>query len=241
MLVEKPAGLGAAQSRPPSRDGRGASGGCVKVGFNHRFHPGIARAGRGGALRRSRRDHVHARPLRPRRPPRLRPRVARRARALRRRRADRPGHAPARPRATGSLGPLPLHSRAAAHALLGRAGRGQRRAAARRAGRPQRALGDAARELDGVEERRSRSRSTAGARSSRSTGSCGSYGPQTLRIYRMRPELGPPELEEVEYGDEDRSWAAEWQHFRSRRPQRAGRPTSAPRSTRSARSRRRTD
>ncbi len=28
-----------------------------------------------------------------------------------------------------------------------------------------------------------------------------SYGPQTLRIYRMSPELGPPELEERTYGD----------------------------------------
>ena len=42
-----------------------------------------------------------------------------------------------------------------------------------------------------------------------------SYGPQTLRIYRMRPELGPPELEERTYGTEDLSWAAEWEHFAS--------------------------
>ncbi len=40
-----------------------------------------------------------------------------------------------------------------------------------------------------------------------------SYGPQTLRIYRMSPELGPPELEERTYGTEDLSWAAEWEHF----------------------------
>jgi predicted dehydrogenase len=40
-----------------------------------------------------------------------------------------------------------------------------------------------------------------------------SYGPQRLRIYRMSPELGPPELDERAYGDEDLSWAAEWQHF----------------------------
>ena len=30
-----------------------------------------------------------------------------------------------------------------------------------------------------------------------------SYGPQRLRIYRMSPELGPPELEEIDYPDED--------------------------------------
>jgi predicted dehydrogenase len=40
-----------------------------------------------------------------------------------------------------------------------------------------------------------------------------SYGPQRLRIYRMRPELGPPDVEEITYPDEDGSWAAEWEHF----------------------------
>jgi predicted dehydrogenase len=40
-----------------------------------------------------------------------------------------------------------------------------------------------------------------------------SYGNQQLRIYRMSPELGAPELELREYGAEDLSWAAEWQHF----------------------------
>jgi predicted dehydrogenase len=40
-----------------------------------------------------------------------------------------------------------------------------------------------------------------------------SYGPQILRIYRMSPELGPPELEERTYGTHDLSWAAEWEHF----------------------------
>jgi predicted dehydrogenase len=40
-----------------------------------------------------------------------------------------------------------------------------------------------------------------------------SYGPQTLRIYRMGPELGPPEVQELRYPDEDGSWGAEWEHF----------------------------
>ena len=40
-----------------------------------------------------------------------------------------------------------------------------------------------------------------------------SYGPQTLRIYRMSPELGPPELEEIAYRAEDLSWQREWEHF----------------------------
>lgn len=42
----------------------------------------------------------------------------------------------------------------------------------------------------------------------------GSYGTQRLVIYRMRPELGPPDAEELVYGDEDRTWEAEWQNFR---------------------------
>jgi predicted dehydrogenase len=40
-----------------------------------------------------------------------------------------------------------------------------------------------------------------------------SYGAQRLRIYRMGPELGPPELEERTYGDHDLSWSREWEHF----------------------------
>jgi predicted dehydrogenase len=40
-----------------------------------------------------------------------------------------------------------------------------------------------------------------------------SYGPQRLRIYRMRPELGPPELEEITFEDIDTSWDREWEHF----------------------------
>jgi predicted dehydrogenase len=40
-----------------------------------------------------------------------------------------------------------------------------------------------------------------------------SYGAQRLRIYRMGQELGPPELEELLYPDEDRTWEREWQSF----------------------------
>ena len=47
------------------------------------------------------------------------------------------------------------------------------------------------------------------------SGLAGSYGPQALRIWRMRPEMGPPELEEVAYPASDRSWEAEWAHLRA--------------------------
>jgi hypothetical protein len=29
----------------------------------------------------------------------------------------------------------------------------------------------------------------------------------------MGPELGPPELEEIRYPNEDRTWRTEWEHF----------------------------
>jgi predicted dehydrogenase len=51
-----------------------------------------------------------------------------------------------------------------------------------------------------------------------------SYGPQQLRIYRMGPELGPPLLEEVAYADVDDSWAAEWEHFAAAVAAADGRP-----------------
>jgi predicted dehydrogenase len=40
----------------------------------------------------------------------------------------------------------------------------------------------------------------------------GSYGVERLTHYRMRPELGPPDTTIWEYPGEDRSWHAEWQH-----------------------------
>jgi predicted dehydrogenase len=41
-----------------------------------------------------------------------------------------------------------------------------------------------------------------------------SYGPQKLRIFKMKPELGPPDVEELAYPSEDNSWLTEWRHFR---------------------------
>jgi predicted dehydrogenase len=42
-----------------------------------------------------------------------------------------------------------------------------------------------------------------------------SYGPQKLTTYRMRPELGPPDVEEQSWPNEDVSWLEEWRHFRA--------------------------
>jgi predicted dehydrogenase len=46
-------------------------------------------------------------------------------------------------------------------------------------------------------------------------GLAGSYGPQVLRIFAMRPELGPPDAEEIAFGAEDVSWVREWRHLRA--------------------------
>jgi hypothetical protein len=44
-------------------------------------------------------------------------------------------------------------------------------------------------------------------------GLAGSYGPQRLTIYAMKPELGPPDVETVEFPPDDESWRLEWQEF----------------------------
>lgn len=47
-------------------------------------------------------------------------------------------------------------------------------------------------------------------------GLTGSYGAQRLTIFRMKPELGPPEVEVEEYPEGDLSWQREWEHLRAR-------------------------
>jgi predicted dehydrogenase len=41
-----------------------------------------------------------------------------------------------------------------------------------------------------------------------------SYGPQVLRVYAMKPELGPPDVEETEFPPDDVSWLNEWRSVR---------------------------
>ena len=41
----------------------------------------------------------------------------------------------------------------------------------------------------------------------------GSYGVETLTVYTMKPEMGPPDMERFEYPGPDQSWALEWQEF----------------------------
>jgi len=46
-------------------------------------------------------------------------------------------------------------------------------------------------------------------------GLAGSYGSQVLHVYAMKPELGPPDVERVEFPAEDVSWLDEWRHLRA--------------------------
>jgi len=210
VLVEKPAGLGSAEveglQAAAARAGR-----LVKVGFNHRFHPGLARAaaevhsGEHGELMHLRARYGHG---------------------------GRPGYErewradPARS-GGGELidqgmhlldlshwlaGPLPLHC-----ALL----RTQfwdmpvEDNAALILGDGDAQQGPWAmlhvtwtewKNLFSVEIYCRRAKLEV-------EGLVRSYGPQRLRIYRMGPELGPPALEEVAFEDVDRSWQAEWESF----------------------------
>lgn len=48
----------------------------------------------------------------------------------------------------------------------------------------------------------------------------GSYGVESLRFYKMKPEMGPPETTIWEYPGADKSWHDEWKHFQSEVEQR---------------------
>jgi predicted dehydrogenase len=210
VLVEKPAGIGCAQVEQ-SLEAERRSGRRVKVGFNHRFHPAVMRAaaevhsGEHGELLHLRARYGHG---------------------------GRPGYERewrAQPQRSGGgelidqgmhlldishwiAGELPLHC-----ALL-------------RTHFWESPVEDNAALILG--ERHTRSGAWAMLHVSwtewknmfgleiycRSAklqvdGLVGSYGAQRLRIYRMRPQLGPPDLQEIAYPERDDSWKAEWEHF----------------------------
>jgi predicted dehydrogenase len=210
VLVEKPAGVGTTELRVLSAAQR-RSGRFVKVGFNHRFHPGIARlaeevhSGRHGPLLNVRARYGHG---------------------------GRPGYDRewrADPRRSGGgelvdqgihlldlthwlAGPLALHS-----ALL-------------RTQFWDTPVEDSAALILGAADAREGAWASlhvawtewknlfslevyCRAAKLEIDGLVRSYGPQRLRIYRMRPGLGPPDLEEVAYAAQDVSWAREWEHF----------------------------
>jgi predicted dehydrogenase len=210
VLVEKPAGISTAQI-DRLIDCQRASGRLVKVGFNHRFHPALARtwrevhSGRHGELMHLRARYGHG---------------------------GRPGYEHewrADPTRAGGgelidqgmhlldlthwlAGPLPLHSALLrtqfwetavednAALILGEAGL--------RTG-PWAMLHVSWTEWKNLFSLEVYCRNAK----LEVDGLVRSYGPQRLRIYRMGPDLGPPELEQVDYSSEDLSWRREWQHF----------------------------
>ncbi len=210
VLVEKPAGVCTAQIERLI-ECQHAAGRLVKVGFNHRFHPGIARAaeevhsGRHGELMQLRARYGHGG-----RPGYDREWRVERARSGGGELVDQGMHL--LDLSNWLAGPLPLHS-----ALL----------------RTQ--FWDAA-----VEDNAALLLGDADTRTGpwamlhvswtewknlfsleiycltaklQVDGLSGSYGPQRLRIYSMGADLGPPALEEMHYPPEDGSWQAEWEHF----------------------------
>jgi predicted dehydrogenase len=210
VLVEKPAGISTAQI-DRLIDCQNASGRMVKVGFNHRFHPGIARAvaevhsGRHGELM-----HVRARYGHGGRPGYDREWRAQPARSGGGELIDQGMHL--LDLTNWIAGPLPLHSALLrtqfwdtevednAALLLGETGvRNGPWAMLHVSWTEWKNLFSleiycltAKLQIDGLVR---------------------SYGPQRLRIYRMGPELGPPAIEEIRYPAEDGSWRAEWEHL----------------------------
>jgi predicted dehydrogenase len=210
VLVEKPAGISTAQI-DRLIECRRASGRLVKVGFNHRFHPGLVRAaeevrsGCHGELMYLRARYGHGGRLGYGREWRADP-----ARSGGGELVDQGMHL--LDLSHWLAGPLPLHS-----ALL-------------RTHFWETPVEDNAALILG--EPRSRSDPWALLHVSwtewknlfsieiycrrakiQVNGLAGSYGPQRLCIYRMFPELGPPAVEEILYPDEDRSFKEEWEHF----------------------------
>jgi predicted dehydrogenase len=210
VLVEKPAAVSSAQVRRLI-DCRTASGKLVKVGFNHRFHPGIARAaeevrsGRHGELLHLRGRYGHG---------------------------GRPGYDSewrAQPQRSGGgelidqgmhlldlthwvAGALPLHS-----ALL-RTHFWDTQVednAALILGEPNSRTDPWALLHVSWTEWKNLFSLEIYCRTAKLQvdGLVRSYGPQRLTIYSMRPELGPPDVEQVDYPEEDHSWELEWANF----------------------------
>jgi predicted dehydrogenase len=210
VLVEKPAGLGTAQIdhliAVSERSGR-----RVKVGFNHRFHPGLAdlarevHSGAHGPLMHLRGRYGHG----------GRPGYDREWRAQ----PERSGGGELIDQGMHLLdlthwlaGPLPLHSALLrthfwdtvvednAALVLGEAG--------------SRTAPWAMLHVSWTEWKNMFSIEVyCRAAKLQVDGLVRSYGPQQLKIYRMGADLGPPDLEERAYGSDDVSWATEWEHF----------------------------
>jgi predicted dehydrogenase len=209
VLVEKPAGVGTADvDRLIAAEQE--TGRRVKVGFNHRFHPGLqraieeARSGRFGDLLFARARYGHGGRPGYDREWRMDPAISGGGELI-----DQGMHLLDLMHAL--LGPLPLQS-----SLL--------RTQFWDAPVEDNAVMTLGEERDGPwatfhvswTEWKNLFSLEIYCRTGKITvdGLARSYGPQTLRIFTMGPELGPPEREEIAFPPEDVSWVAEWRHFR---------------------------
>jgi predicted dehydrogenase len=211
VLVEKPAAVSSAQVERLI-ECQGASGRLVKVGFNHRFHPGIARAveevhsGRHGELMYVRGRYGHGGRLG----------------------YDREWRAQPARSGGGELIDQGMHLLDLTHWLAGPL---ELQSALLRThfwdtpveDNAVLILGDARSRTDpwallhvSWTEWKNLFSLEIYCRTAKIQvdGLARSYGPQRLTLYRMSPELGPPEVEEVSYPNEDRSWELEWDNFR---------------------------
>jgi predicted dehydrogenase len=211
VLVEKPAGRNAADVERIAA-AAAVAGRLVKVGFNHRFHPAIARAvaeaqsGGHGDVMFVRGRYGHGGRLGYESEWRARPELSGGGELI-----DQGMHL--LDLCHWLLGPLPLQSALVRtsywdmpvddNAVLTLAGSGDR-------GAPWATFHVSCSEWKNEFALEIYCRTAK----LQVLGLVRSYDTQQLRIWRMRPELGPPDLEEVHYSAEDVSWAAEWRHLR---------------------------
>ena len=212
VLVEKPAGVNLADVEAIRRDAEGA-GLRVKVGFNHRFHPGIARAitearsGVHGAVMFARGRYGHGGRLGYEKEWRADPLRSGGGEIV-----DQGMHL--LDLSHWLLGPLPLSGSLLrthfwdapvddnAVLLLGERG----------------GIGDrspwAVFHVSWTEWKNMFSLEIYCERAKLAVaGLTRSYGPQELTVYTMRPELGPPDVERIQFSERDVSWEREWRHF----------------------------
>jgi predicted dehydrogenase len=208
VLVEKPAGIGVDDVTRIMRAAE-AAGRRVKVGFNHRFHRGTARAiaearsGRFGPVLHMRARYGHGGRLGYEAEWRAKRRVSGGGELV-----DQGMHL--FDLSYSLLGPLPLHSallRTAywqtdvednAAVILGHSDHG-----------PWTTFHVSWTEWKNLFSLEIFCRSAK----LQVEGLARSYGPQRLTLYTMSPELGPPEVETVEFPPSDESWSREWEEF----------------------------
>jgi predicted dehydrogenase len=212
VLVEKPAGIGTADVDRIAEAAR-AAGRLVRVGFQHRFYPGLRRAaelvrsGRFGDVLFLRARYGHGGRVGYEREWRMDPAVSGGGELV-----DQGMHLLDLVHLL--MGPLPLHSALLrtsfwdapvednAALLLGEPGP---------ADAPWALLHASWTEWKNLFSLEVYCRTGKLA----VEGLAGSYGPQVLRVYAMKPELGPPDVEETAFSAQDLSWVEEWRDVRA--------------------------